>query len=260
MSIFRTLRDNLRPGQGLNKWLVHGVGEIFMVMVGILLALQVNNWNTDRADRVKERKYLRGFQSDLRIDLENLKAFMEDKEVKASSALLLLRKADPMSAPDIQFTDSVMDRLFTWKTFNPSTKTMDELIGSGNLSLIRNDSIKKVMLDVEQRNEHLAVHTEHMRREYDFYLYDRSTTLREMNPFLDLEECVEKGTVDFNVKANEDQLEELRLQLKTLLHDLTFRNGLKLAMRNNLSMRLRCEVLYTEVERLIALIDEDLKE
>lgn len=153
MSIFRTLRDNLRPGQGLNKWLVHGVGEIFMVMVGILLALQVNNWNTDRADRVKERKYLRGFQSDLRIDLENLKAFMEDKEVKASSALLLLRKADPMSAPDIQFTDSVMDRLFTWKTFNPSTKTMDELIGSGNLSLIRNDSIKKVMLDVEQRNE-----------------------------------------------------------------------------------------------------------
>lgn len=258
MTLFKTQRKNIFREHRLFRMLRNGVGEIFMVMVGILLALQVNNWNTDRADRVKEVKYLHGLQADLRIDLVNLKVFMEDKDIKASSALRLLRMADPMSAPEIQFADSVLNRLFTWNTFNPSTKTLDELIGSGNLSLLQDDSIKKVMLDVEQRNERLSVHMEHMRREYDLYQYDRSSALREMTPFLVWDNWIEKDTIGYNVKADEARLDELRVQYLTLLRDLTFRNGLQLAILNNHAMRVRCEVLYTEVEHLIALIDKDL--
>jgi len=55
--MLKSLRNNLRPEHRLFRVLTSTVGEIFMVMVGILLALQVNNWNTDRADRVKEVKW-----------------------------------------------------------------------------------------------------------------------------------------------------------------------------------------------------------
>ncbi|MBK6831699.1 MAG: hypothetical protein IPG92_13590 [Flavobacteriales bacterium] len=69
MSFFNTLSNNLRPEHRLTKLLVGGVGEIFMVMVGILLALQVNNWNDDRKDGVKEMKILREMRDNLDRDL-----------------------------------------------------------------------------------------------------------------------------------------------------------------------------------------------
>jgi hypothetical protein len=40
------------------KYFIYAIGEIFLVMVGILLALQVNNWNEKRKDRRLEQKYL----------------------------------------------------------------------------------------------------------------------------------------------------------------------------------------------------------
>ena len=257
--IFNTIRQRLLNENRFSRYLVYAIGEIVLVMVGILLALQVNNWNNDRANRAKEVKYLGGLKADLQTDLVNLKEFMVDKDVKATSALRLLRLVDPVSAAEIHFADSVTHRLFTWNTFNPSTKTMDELIGSGNLSLIQNDSVKMVMLDIQHRNELLAVHTEHMRREYEFYLYDRSSTLREMSPFLDLETLIEHDHVVFNIHASDTELVALRTQFSALLHELTFRNGLKLAILNNHSMRTRSEVLYAQLEHLIVLIDMDLK-
>ena len=62
-----------------------------------------------------------------------------------------------------------------------------------------------------------------------------------------------------NVRASEPELTAFRAQYHAILHDLTFRNGLKLALRNNHTMRLRCEVLHGGVEHLIALIDEELR-
>jgi len=256
--IFNIIRQRMLKENRFSRYFLYAIGEIVLVMVGILLALQVNNWNAERANRAKEVKYLNGLKADLQIDLINLKAFMEDKDVKASSALRLLRMADPVSAADIQFADSVIMRLFTWNTYNPSKKTMDELVGSGNLSLIQNDSIKMVMLDVEQRSQLLAVYTEHMRREYDFYLYDRSNVLREMTPFMDLDRWVEQAQVVFKVQASEPELIALRAQYHAFLHDLTLRNGLKLAALNNRSMRVDCGVLHAELEHLIVLIDDDL--
>jgi len=69
MSFFKALGNKLRPEHRLTKLFVGGMGEIFMVMVGILLALQVNNWNDDRKDGVKELKILREMRGNLDRDL-----------------------------------------------------------------------------------------------------------------------------------------------------------------------------------------------
>ena len=253
------VRQRMLKENRFSRYLLYAIGEIILVMVGILLALQVNNWNNDRANRAKEAKYLNGIRADLQIDLINLKEFMADKDIKASSSLLLLDMEDPITAAEIHRTDSIIWRVFIWRTYNPSTKTMDELVGSGNLSLIRNDSIKALMLDIEQQEKRVAGSTEHMRREYDYYLYDRSAALRTMAPFTEWEQWIERDQMVSNVRASEPELTAFRAQYHAILHDLTFRNGLKLALRNNHTMRLRCEVLHGGVEHLIALIDEELR-
>lgn len=257
-TLFRRLRERFLKESRFARYLVYAIGEIVLVVIGILLALQVNTWNLARQDRAKETKYLAGLKADLQMDLIELGIFMEDKDVKESSAVLLLRMEDPVTAQDVQRVDSIIWRVFRWSKFVPNTKTMDELTGSGNLSLIKNDSIKAVMLDVAQQYSEIGVYIEHMRREYDYYLYDRSAAMREMLPFTDFEHWARTDTVVNVLSTSGPQLAVLTDQSRALLHDLTFRNGLKLAAMNNHSMRRRCMRSYEKVEHLIDLIDEDL--
>ncbi len=64
------------------KYFKYAIGEIILVMVGILLALQVNNWNKNRQDRVSEQKYVNDLIQDLKNDdiaLKRLTIFLESK-------------------------------------------------------------------------------------------------------------------------------------------------------------------------------------
>ena len=66
--LLKTFRNNLRPEHRLTRMLLSGASEIILVMVGILLALQVNNWNDDRKRDQLERKVLDELVQNLRMD------------------------------------------------------------------------------------------------------------------------------------------------------------------------------------------------
>ena len=74
LKFFRRIRQKLLtknpPTQSsrAGRYLLYALGEIALVMIGILLALQVNNWNQNRIDRRSEIKYLKNLQKDLKQD------------------------------------------------------------------------------------------------------------------------------------------------------------------------------------------------
>jgi len=260
IKFFRHIRQRMLKENRFSRYFLYAIGEIVLVVIGILIALQVNDWNEQQANRAREVKYLTGLKADFAVDRNNLTDFIEDKERKATSAWLLLNSPPPKTAVEIQRLDSLSWNVNLWKTFVPSTKTLDELIGSGNLSFITNDSIKSMMLDVVQQYEDLDVHTAHMRREYDMYLYDRTVFLKEQFTFTDWENFLATNTVSFRVDASEARLAILEQQWTTLLQDLAYRNGLKLAMLNNQLMHQRSGETIHEIERTIALIEQEIKE
>ena len=90
MSYFQTFRNNLNPERRPVKLLMSAVGEIFMVMVGILLALQVNNWNDDRKDGLKELDILREMRANLDRDLADCRAIIDGNKqfLRANQAVL----------------------------------------------------------------------------------------------------------------------------------------------------------------------------
>ena len=250
------MADDNRPLQ----YMRYAIGEILLVMVGILLALQVNNWNNQRSERKLEVKYLQGIKADLQVDLINLKTFIDDKELKYVSAAHLLKIDAPQTIAEIGALDSIIWNVFGWVRYNQSTNTLDELIGSGNLSLIKNDSIKSMIQNIKQSNISIQGGVAHMRREYDYYLYDRSAALREMAPLIDMIESMKQNKRILKNALDEAQMNVFRKQSHAILNDLIFRNGLKLAIGNNLGMQRDCSTLYADVEKLIATIDEELGE
>jgi predicted small secreted protein len=254
------MRKKLADDNQFLKYTRYAIGEILLVMIGILLALQVNNWNNVRSDRALEVKYLNGIKADLQVDLVNLKTFIDDKELKFVSAAALLEMDSPQTITDLDAMDSILWNVFGWVRYDQSTNTLDELIGSGNLSLIKNDSIKKMIQNVKQSNISIQGSVEHMRREYDYYLYDRSAALREMAPLIDLSESVKQRKRIMNTNLDKAKLKVFKEQSHAILNDLIFRNGLKLAIGNNVGVREDCLTLYADVEKLIGFINEELDE
>lgn len=72
IKIFRKIRFNLLEQSKTGKYLKYAIGEIVLVVIGILIALQINNWNEERKYRLLESKILKDLQSDLTHNIDNL--------------------------------------------------------------------------------------------------------------------------------------------------------------------------------------------
>jgi len=70
-TLFRKIRKQLLKESRFSKYIIYAIGEIVLVMIGILLALYINNLNQDRANEKKVANILKEIQSDLIIDIEN---------------------------------------------------------------------------------------------------------------------------------------------------------------------------------------------
>ena len=143
MSFFQALSNNLRPEHRLTKLLVGGVGEIFMVMVGILLALQVNNWNDDRKDGVRELNVLREMRSNLDRDLTDCRFNTERNGQLLRANEAVLKQLDDRTP----FHDSLRihyGNIFGNTQLTANTSAYDNLKSIG-FNLIRNDSLRQMI-------------------------------------------------------------------------------------------------------------------
>ena len=143
MAFFKTLSNNLRPEHRLTKLLLSGLGEIIMVMVGILLALQVNNWNDDRKDGVKELKILREMRANLDADLKDCRYNITANERYLRGNVAVLKQLTDRTP----FSDTLRvhyANLFGNTTLTANTSAYDNLKSIG-FNLVRNDSLRQLI-------------------------------------------------------------------------------------------------------------------
>lgn len=72
VKFFRNIRKKLAAENKIAGYLRNAIGEIVLVVVGILIALQINNWNQIKNQRNKEVEILKAFHTQLNTDLKNL--------------------------------------------------------------------------------------------------------------------------------------------------------------------------------------------
>ena len=68
LKIFRKVRHNMVKNKKVTSYILYAIGEIFLVMIGILLALQVNNWNENRKQKDNLNNILRTISYDMETD------------------------------------------------------------------------------------------------------------------------------------------------------------------------------------------------
>ncbi len=79
IKFFRKIRYNLKEGKTVN-YLKYAIGEIVLVVIGILIALSINNWNEGRKDLVKSYEILREIKENIQFNTKQFEAEIKEEQ------------------------------------------------------------------------------------------------------------------------------------------------------------------------------------
>ncbi|MBK7871750.1 MAG: hypothetical protein IPJ74_14265 [Saprospiraceae bacterium] len=132
--------------------MLYAIGEIFLVMVGILLALQINNWNKERQDRKLEHKYIGRLKSEL---LRNLKTsdnqvLYSEFQIKNANILLTILSKDTLFSNTEPIAVAIEQVGWTYP-IRYDSDVWKELNNTGNVALLQNDSLRDLLIDFHSR-------------------------------------------------------------------------------------------------------------
>jgi len=156
IGFFRRLRKLFLADGKIRQYMVYALGEILLVVLGILIAIQINSWYSDKADRKQERIYLEQYQRDLRTNLVELDRVISKQQKTINSADLLYEVHK--GRKEVQPYDSLQYNIIDMANYTicmSEEGTINDILGSGNLSLIQNDSLRKSIVGWSHRFAHV---------------------------------------------------------------------------------------------------------
>ena len=162
---------------GTRKYLLYAIGEIALVMIGILLALQVNNWNQDRLDRITEKEVLANLHKEFQLNRNEISLTRNAIENCSNATLTLMNYFGQERKAIEQYNiDSLLFYTLETRPFAPSQYVLSDLVQSGKLQHLTNDKLKELLfqwtnlLQIAQ-NGYFEIE-EHVRNHLLTYLYD----------------------------------------------------------------------------------------
>lgn len=151
--IFQNQRQALLKAKKIRKYLAYATGEIVLVVIGILIALQFNNADLDRQDRKKEKEFMVSMLQETENDIAELERAVagNDLLLKGMDELLAEISRQPKGDADQRsiFLNSVKNT-YWFLTAQFSEGTLSQLKYSGGFQLIENDQVLDAILQYDQ--------------------------------------------------------------------------------------------------------------
>ena len=251
IKFFRKIRQNMIKENRVSKYLLYAIGEIILVVIGILIALQINNNNEANKTRAKELHYLKNIKTDLLLNIANINTFIDTRKSQIQSANTVLEYYEGKPLNDLNDFSMSCVNVYTWKKFYQINNTFLELTNSGNLALISNDSIKNNLLNLDALYKELKGEEEHFRFDSELLLYEPSFKIIDLNP------VTKKFTyVVSNGQAGEN-VELPRANFEDILKDMKHKNGFVMAVYEFTVMNGQLSKMKSMSKKLIELIDKE---
>ncbi len=242
IKFFRHIRQRLLVDNRFSKYLLYAAGEIVLVVIGILLALQINNWNSDRMDQNRIINYYQRIHAEIGLEIRSLERNLSsnDRLIKMNRRCLeILKSQDLDSISSLRENIGAVGTAWTYELNCPIT---EEFLEQGYLSKIRNDSAKMAFKAFTDMKSVFAKNNSYTDTQYH----------SSIEPFINKH-------VNYSVVA----LEHYKVQLiqggpgtdyEALFNNLEFWNivTFKLEQLNSVSEDLRdCILLLEHVDRLL---------
>lgn len=156
IKIFRNLRHQLFHDSPFTRYLLYALGEIILVVIGILIALQINNWNESQKGHRQGLSYLQDLERDLQSDITTLEERITGNGQRLQnidSILHQLRTRKELTAQDIHIFLERNISLTSESYFVPETSTIKQIESSSSGDLIRNKEVRDQIFRYYSNNE-----------------------------------------------------------------------------------------------------------
>ena len=259
LRFFRQLRQRLLTENRFNKYVFYAVGEILLVVVGILIALQVNNWNEERQRRQVEQKYFRNLKNDLLADMERLGQMIDMAGSKVQAAQIVKVKSAKDSIGSLyDFSGNMLTLIFV-DDFRPNENTYEEMKSSGNFSTLRNDDLKLKLMDLRKTYTEIQAAREHMRNDYDMFIEDFEKYI-DWGKYYDLNKSdIPALNLVYDSVYIEGHRERMAAEVRELFNNKIFLNNIFLLEINYTYHIDVLEKAQSQIREIIGILDQELE-
>jgi len=133
IKFFRKIRQKMLSENKFSKYLLYAIGEIILVVIGILIALQINNWNNEKRIYSEETATLQKLIQDLKSDneryLDNIEFYNKRNDYLTNAKEIIFKK----SLSDEEIKKVMYYNGAIHKDLNPRTTTYNEMLNSGRI-------------------------------------------------------------------------------------------------------------------------------
>jgi len=147
IKFFRHIRQRMIKENRFSKYILYAIGEIVLVVIGILLALQINNWNKLRKDKKEQYFLLEKLQTDLYSDKNQITTKIYAAENGSENFIFCLDVLARMKTASRKEFMSRFGGILAINYFNQNTTTFDNLVSSGKIELIENQALLDSIVD-----------------------------------------------------------------------------------------------------------------
>jgi len=151
--IFRHIRKKLIEQDNVRKYLLYAIGEILLVVIGILIALQVNNWNEGRKQALQNRQYLTTLSAEIENNIETLTAYKKKLKEQADSTYYYLELVNGDIKPSGTTIDQLTGEVGPIFSIAITKSVISKLSGSGILESIQDEELKRLLPSITKSYE-----------------------------------------------------------------------------------------------------------
>ena len=189
IKFFRKIRQKLLSENKFSKYLIYAVGEIVLVVIGILIALQINNWNEIRKEKDQLESSLRLLQLNLNEDIKKFDAQIEYNE-SVNEAIDKAFKIIAKTPESQNMSIKGIGNLAREKSFYSVTTALRSMESGGHFKFIRDPELKELIYtyyaDTERFSKMIESHNQFARDEIEGFAYkywDLADFITDINPY-----------------------------------------------------------------------------
>jgi len=160
INFFRKIRKQLADDNKPIKYFRYAIGEIVLVVIGILIALSINNWNENSQNKYKEKEHLINLIQDLRADSLRLTELENSFKSGVKSKIIFVDAIEGRRTSTDSLNIHFNNQINHVSDFVPNSITMDELKNSSSLNLITNTLLRRKIVKLYNSYDDLIVKLE----------------------------------------------------------------------------------------------------